>query len=45
MRSQYYINSFLCYGDEPLIADWGVANSNGVFDILNSKSNGQIFIG
>jgi hypothetical protein len=49
-----FIQGSVAYGNEPLITDWRIANSNGVFNIFNSKSslgnlsileNGNISIG
>jgi hypothetical protein len=34
-----YIQGVVAYGNEPLITDWRIENSNGVLNILNSKSN------
>ena len=34
-----FIQGVIAYGNEPSITDWRIANSNGVFNILNSKSN------
>ena len=34
-----FIQGVIAYGNEPLITDWRIANSNGVLNILNSKSN------
>ena len=33
-----FIQGEIAYGNEPLITDWRIANSNGVLNILNSKS-------
>jgi hypothetical protein len=49
-----FIQGSVAYGNEPLITDWRIANSNGVFNVFNSKSslgnlsileNGNISIG
>ena len=34
-----FIQGVVAYGNEPLITDWRIANSNGVLNIFNSKSN------
>lgn len=34
-----FIQGAISYGNEPLITDWRIANSNGVFNIFNSKSS------
>ena len=33
-----FIQGVIAYGNEPLITDWRIENSNGVLNILNSKS-------
>ena len=34
-----FIQGSVAYGNEPLITDWRIANSNGVLNFFNSKSN------
>jgi len=34
-----FIQGVIAYGNEPSTTDWRIANSNGVLNILNSKSN------
>jgi hypothetical protein len=34
-----FIQGVVSYGNEPSITDWRIANSNGIFNIFNSKSN------
>jgi hypothetical protein len=34
-----FIQGVVAYGNEPSITDWRIANSNGIFNIFNSKSN------
>jgi len=34
-----FIQGVIAYGNEPSITDWRIANSNGIFNIFNSKSN------
>ena len=34
-----FIQGSVAYANEPLITDWRIANSNGVLNIFNSKSN------
>ena len=34
-----FIQGVVAYGNEPLITDWRIANSNGVLNVFNSKSN------
>ena len=34
-----FIQGVVSYGNEPLITDWRIANSNGILNIFNSKSN------
>ena len=34
-----FIQGVIAYGNEPSITDWRIANSNGVFNVFNSKSS------
>jgi len=34
-----FIQGSIAYGNEPSITDWRIANSNGILNIFNSKSN------